>query len=129
MTLHFAGFSTSGTNDYLIQIGVTTPVTTGYLSTGSTIANAISPVVQSFTAGFGVISNSAANINHGGVEINHIGNNIYEAHGTLNTTNTASIKPVSGSITLAGRADILRLTTAGGTDTFDAGSVAVTFWG
>jgi hypothetical protein len=122
----FQGVSTSGTSVPLVQLGVSgTPTTSGYLgaSTSST------PGSANYTTGFGLGSNSASNIVHGNLTITNITGNSWTASGTIAASNAAGGWYFSGSVALAGTADMVRITTVNGTDTFDAGSINVMYEG
>lgn len=125
----FQGVSTNGTNNILIQIGNTTFTTTGYLGSCSSIPNAANPANTSFTAGFGINSGSAANVLHGVLEIDLLNAGNYVAKGVFSASNTGNIFAVGGSLALGAVVDRVRVTTVGGTDTFDAGLVTVTWEG
>lgn len=125
----FQGVSTSGTNTILVQIGNTTFTATGYLGSSTSIANAANPANGSFTAGFGINSGSAANILHGVLEIDLLNAGNYVAKGAFSASNTGNLFLTAGSLALAAVVDRIRVTTTGGTDTFDAGLITVTWEG
>lgn len=126
--VNFNGFSTSGTSNPLIQIGTgSTPTTTGYLGSGVGLASGVT--TQNYTTGFGIVSSLAVNVLSGLITISSLGSNIYSASGNVGFSNSAAFVGVAGSVQLAGVVDIVRITTVGGTDTFDAGNVSVTFLG
>lgn len=127
VTLLFSGVSTSGTDNLLVRIGSGSVTTTGYLGTGANVSNGASPTTANFTAGFGINSASASNVYHGRMTIELLGSNIYVASGTLGLSSTGNILLTAGSVTLGGALDRVRLTTSGGTDTFDAGSVNISY--
>lgn len=126
VTVMFKGVSTNGTSVPLIQLGVSgTPTTSGYLgsSTSSTPASA------NFTAGFGLGSNAAANVVHGQIVISLLDSstNSWVASGIIGASNAAGSWYTGGSVALSGIANMVRITTTNGTDTFDAGSINILY--
>ena len=87
------------------------------------------PATTNYTAGFGLNlgGGAGANILHGSIVMTLIGSNIWSAMGVFSISNNNATVYTSGSIALGGVLDRLRLTTVGGTDTFDAGSVNVLY--
>ncbi len=131
ITVMFNGVSTSGTNIVQIQIGDGSVNTSGYLSAGSGITTA-SAAAALCTTGFpvdNVASSSAiaAAVRHGMVTLCHMGSNVWVAYGGVGHSDAAWVVIVGGSKTLAGTLDRVRITTVGGTDTFDAGSINVMY--
>ena len=129
ITMTFAGMSTNGTNSPLIQIGPSGgPETSGYLgstNSGATAVNATTGI--QLTAG-----GSASAVFHGSVILTLLDastNTWAAALGGVGrsdtTTNPSSYGGYSKS--LAGVLDRIRLTTVGGTDTFDAGKVNIAY--
>jgi len=127
ITVMLAGVSTSGTNNIFIQLGTgATPTYTssGYLSnitsgTGTTTA---------FTAGFGVTTTTAA-VEHSGILIFCLLNsatNVWVQNGNTRFSNTGAFQS-AGNVTLSGTLTAIRITTVGGTDTFDAGSINILY--
>ena len=124
ITVMFQGVSTSGTSILLVQLGVLgTPTTSGYLSASTNST----PTSNNYTTGFGLGSNSAANIVHGNLIITNITGNSWTASGILAASNSAGSWYFGGSIALAGVANLVRITTVNGTDTFDAGSINILY--
>ena len=123
VTVMFSGVSTSGTSGKIIQIGSTTFDTSGYLGSESNVATAVGSA--NVTNGFGVRSVAAADVIHGSVTLFNITGNTWTASGVLALSNAATTLLVSGSRALAGVLDRVRVTTAGGTDTFDAGTINI----
>lgn len=125
VTVMFSGVSTSGTSNVLFQLGVgSTPTTTGYLCSGMW---ATTPT--NYTTGFGIGGALAANILHGSIIISNITGNTWVAQGVFGSSNAATTDVIGGSVPLAGVLGIVRITTLGGTDTFDAGSINIMYEG
>lgn len=131
LTLHFSGVSTSGVSNPLIQIGDSGGIeTTGYLGAGVALQNAAAVATINYTTGFGVPSGGAANVIHGKIDIDLMdaATNTWSASGTLSLSNAAVAIAVSGIKATSAILDRVRLTTVGGTDTFDAGSATLRVW-
>ena len=126
ITVMFTGVSTSGTSNPIIQIGSGSATTTGYLGAGM-IASGASPSVSNFTTGFGYPSATATNILHGTTVLTLVTGNTWAANGTLARSDGTSLLSTAGSLALAGVLDRIRITTANGTDTFDAGSINILY--
>lgn len=115
--------STNGAAGPIVQFSVSSSyVTSGY----DAIAGVATGSTQTFTAGFPAITDAAhvAGIaSYPFWSLKRIGTNTWWCRGTL-TSDTASAQAAQGSgyITLAGEPDAVRITTVGGTATFDGGS-------
>ena len=127
VTLSMAEVSTNGTSQMLLQVGDGAIIATGYKCTGS---NFVSSVVgsQSYTNGFG-IRNGGAAVNYGGDIVFNLldsTNHIWEASGKFYGDDTSNFI-TAGRIVLVSALDRVRLTTQNGTDTFDAGTVNISY--
>ncbi len=128
ITVMFSGVSTNGTADLLIQLGDSGGVeTTGYLGAASGFSSTVS--TSSYTAGFGITSANAANINHGSFVLTFLASNTWTMTGLIARSNAANTIITAGSKTLSGTLDRVRITTSNGTDTFDAGSINILYEG
>lgn len=127
ITVMFKGVSTSGTSNYLIQIGSGSVTTSGYLSASSAIIGSVAS--QSSTAGFVGNNNGygASAVIHGSVVLDNLSSNNWVASGVLNWSNVAGTMTWAGSVSLSGALDRVVITTANGTDTFSAGSVNILY--
>ena len=124
VTVMFNGVSTNGTSNLQIQIGISSGFeTTGY-------ASACFDAGSSFgaTTGF-LISGSVAanNLRSGSMVLSSFTGNTWINHGVLSRTDTSTGSCSSGSKTLSGTLDRVRITTVNGTDTFDAGSINILY--
>jgi len=127
ITVMFSGVSTNGTSSPLIQIGSGSVTTSGYLSSSSTLTNAVTS--QQSTAGFiitgaGVISATTLS---GQITLTLITGNTWVYGSSIGITNNAGTIVSGGNLTLGGALDRVRITTVNGTDTFDAGSINILF--
>ena len=126
------GVSTSGTSDILIQLGGgTTPVTSGYVNGQSVFAWGSGVLSSTSTAGIPIYNNAASYVWSGRVvmELLEPGLNNWVVTATLNNTTTSPSMVVSSGIAALG-ANVLgmvRLTTASGTPTLDAGYASISW--
>ena len=128
VTVMFNGVSTNGTSFYQIQVGTGgSPTTSGYSAQTTGIASS-SGASSSSTSGFPIYTNAAAYAWSGAITLFNVSGNIWVASGLLGNPNTnALLSTSSGTVTLSGVLNIVRITTAGGTDTFDAGSINIQY--
>jgi hypothetical protein len=132
VTIMFSGVSTSGTSPPIIQIGYQSPVTTtGYLGTNTAAGSGVASLV--YTAGFGIgVSTSqwsAAAVFHGAITLSLLNSttNAWVASGVVSLSNNDTTFITSGSVSLLGALDRVRITTLGGVQTFDAGSINIIY--
>jgi hypothetical protein len=122
ITVMFDAVSNSGGDEYIIQIGDAGGVeTTAYVSQSSDRGGD-----QTATNGF-IISrgNSSSSVNYGTIIINNFSGNIWSSFGNLSRGSTVASS--TGSKTLSATLDRIRITTAGGVNTFDAGQVNIMY--
>jgi len=125
----FDGVSTNGTSNPLIQIGNSGGIqATSYKASSSLITTGVS--TTNYTTGFGIATALASNTLNGSLVLTLMDSSTakWTISGVLNTeanTLTATVAGVKAlsSLTL----DRIRLTTVGGTDTFDAGSINILY--
>lgn len=126
ITVMFNGVSTSGSSNIIIQLGfgaTPTYVTTGYLGAagqfgGGSLTNNTTGLLV------GVAISSAVVLNGSSI-ISSFGTNIWVMQSSLGRSDSANGVTSAGSISVANQLTAIRVTTAGGTDTFDAGSINV----
>jgi len=130
ITVMFNGVSTSGTSPIVARIGAGSVDTSGYAATNAVII-ATSCNCFTFTAAFGLTADtsgmSSANLLQGSVILTYLSANIWVISGVVGTSTQAIQYYVSGSKSLSGVLDRLRITTVNGTDTFDAGSINILY--
>ena len=139
ITVILDGVSTSGaSNNVVLQLGDSGGVeTTGYLGYASTIYVNTSTLVVTSTAtgatdGFPVFFGVASTTRYGSYTLHNISGNIWVANYTFGATDGVTLNGTSqggGNKTLSGTLDRVRLTTTGGTDTFDLGTVNILWEG
>lgn len=121
ITVMFNGVSTSGSSPYIIQVGNGSIVTTGYTSIAFALTN---------TTGFYANTNLSASVfSSGFIVLSNLGNSVWVESGVVGATGGNTPTSSSGSISLAGTLDRIRVTTVNGTDTFDAGSIGLIYEG
>jgi hypothetical protein len=125
ITVMFDGVSTNGTSNFWMRIGDSGGIeTTGYLggvsniSTSVTVATTTNAFVLDFSVG-------ANNVNTGHAILTNISGNTWVCSSLLNNTATGVTKTQAGTKTLSDVLTQLIITTANGTDTFDAGSINI----
>ena len=130
VTVMFSGMSTNGTSLPQIQIGSGSFVTSGYISAVTNIQNTTQ--YSAFpTTGFGLFiaaNYSAATPLTGVIVLTIISGNTWLCSGTVCRTDTATTAgTATGSLSLSGTLDRVRITTVNGTDTFDAGTINILY--
>jgi len=128
VSILFKGVSISGTSQFLIQLGSGSIQNTGY-SGGGTRIGATSVGAGAYTTGFGFSNTTAATVYSGTTTLTSFGSNIWVAAGVLGGNATEFNSITGGDVTLSGALDRVRITTANGTDTFDAGSINILYEG
>jgi hypothetical protein len=125
ITVMLNGVSTNG-GSILVQIGSGSIATTGYASCGALTAGAF--YYKNATNGFVVNVHSLAYSATCNLSINLINSNSYiSSHsGFLAGANDLTIFG-GGNVNLSGVIDRLRITTQNGTDTFDAGTINISY--
>lgn len=126
ITVMFNGVSTNGSSLIQIQIGsgsIDTTSTYSGCAWQSNVSNA------SFTTAFLLSGGNAAASTYAGIiTLASFGSNIWAASGSLGLTNTTNVNTMGGiKGALSGALDRIRITTANGTDTFDAGSINILY--
>jgi hypothetical protein len=126
ITLTFSGMSTSGTSNIIIQIGDSGGIeNTGYLST---IGGVVGASAGAVTTGFGIASPGATSVMHGRITLTLLdpAANTWSASSVI-SFDAAQVNVAAGSKSLSATLDRIRLTTAGGSDTFDAGNFNIAY--
>ena len=129
VTVMFSGVSTSGTSNIQLQIGPSGGVeTSGYTGYVSRLASASNPTAV-FSGGFlATESTAAANTYSGSFVFTLVSSNQWICNGQITGTNATFLTTiVVGAKTLSGALDRIRITTVGGSDTFDAGSINILY--
>ena len=123
ITVMFSGVSTNGSSVPLIQIGAGSVTASGYLGSGGDIVGASA---ANFTTGFGTQSaGNATHVRHGSIVLTNVSGNVWAGNGALGLSNAAQIYLTTGTVSISGALDRVRITTVNGTDTFDAGTINI----
>ena len=126
VTVMFTGVS-AGANILLVQIGSGSVTTTGYLGSSSNNVGGAT-ATSTVTAGFGIRNTTGGSALYNGcITINLLTGNTWSAFGVMGQSDTAVTTMTAGSITISGALDRVRITTVGGTDTFDAGTINILY--
>lgn len=131
ITVMISGVSTSGTSAVILQIGSSGGFkTSGYLGSSGQISGTNATQTLAHTTGLGINAGSAATVVfHGTATISLLDSstNTWAHSSVIGRSDAGATTMSGGSVALAAVLTSLRLTTVGGTDTFDAGSVNI-FW-
>lgn len=126
----FSGVSTSGTSNVMIQIGDSGGVeATGYLGAADTITTA-TPATANFTTGYGVTATTVAGmIIHGIATLTLMSSSAFTwaCSSQVGHSNAATFSMGAGVKSLTAELDRVVITTVGGADTFDAGSINISY--
>jgi hypothetical protein len=133
ITVMYSGVSTSGTSNFLVQIGAGSVTTSGYVSGGlAAQGNSASSLAATSTAGFlaAIAINGATQSQTGTVTLLNITSTNWIATSVIAESSDGNRSTIaSGTLALGGTLDRVRLTTVTGTDTFDAGTVNIMYEG
>jgi hypothetical protein len=131
ITVMFNGVSTSGTSVVSLLLGTgSTPTyaTSGYLGTMFASLGTSSNAVLNFTTAITTSDTGAATwVRHGTYVFTNISGNNWTIMGMLGNSDIARTNFTSGSSSLGATLTAVRITTANGTDTFDAGSINILY--
>lgn len=129
VTVMFNGVSTNGTSQIEVRLGTSGGFeATGYASGAGFGASA--GQFSSSTTGFIVMSSAsvtAANLYSGAVTLSNLTGNVWTAQAGGFTSSSGCQTNGGGSKTLAGVLDRVQVTTAGGVNTFDAGTINIMY--
>lgn len=128
VTIAPAGVSTSGTSNLILRVGSGSIQTSGYVGAGSLVVNVGSTFALTATSEF-LLAQGVANagVYSGVVTLVNATGNKWVMSGVLARTDSPQTHQLAGYVDVTGALDRVRLTTANGTDTFDAGSVNVSW--
>jgi hypothetical protein len=129
ITVMFNGVSLSGADDIIVQIGAGSNSATGYGGSSSYASTGLG--FANYTTGFGIkLSGGAASSISGSMIIFNVdaASFIWSESLAVGDSSVGSIFG-GGTKTLAGTLDRIRITTVGGTDTFDAGKINIMYEG
>jgi len=131
ITLMLNGVSTSGSTNILFQLGSAASgiETTGYLSYFGYVNTTVNIGSATSSAGLGIWHGGATDAHYLPVCFHLVsGNTWIQSHaGGFYNGSAVHQQTGGGTKTLAGTLDRIRITTANGTDTFDAGSINILY--
>jgi hypothetical protein len=125
ITVMFNGVSTNGTSVKLVQIGAGSVTTSGYLSSSTTTGTTSS--TSTTAAGYAFGTNISTDAIGGIMTIASFGSNVWVSSHAAYANSTPQGIFGGGTVTLSGTLDRVRITTVGGTDAFDAGSINILY--
>jgi hypothetical protein len=126
ITVMFSLVSTNGTSNVQIQLGDSGGIeNTGYTSCAQTDGGSSGVLTSGFAVVYGV---SAAGTISGSIQISSITGNTWVAFGVVGN-NGGNVSAMYGNKSLSDVLTQIRITTVGGTETFDAGSVNIIYEG
>lgn len=123
----FNAVSTSGSSNYVLQLGTSAGVVaTGY-NGGASYGAGFAYNSTSFILGASIFS---AGQTHSGIAtVATLGSNVWAHSGTVSANSGSNMAWSAGSVALSGTLDRVRITTVNGTDTFDAGTINILYEG
>ena len=129
ITIMFQGVSTNGASKVLVQLGDSGGIeTSGYL--GSVVFADLNVAATNFSSGF-IIDESANSlaVRHGSIIIAQINPATFSwtCFGNIGRSDTGAVCVSAGSKALSAALDRVRITTVGGTDAFDAGTINIIY--
>ena len=125
VTISFSGVSTGGSSAFLFQLGTSGGVeNSGYNACGSNFVAATTS-----TSGFPSHNNSPSAQHGGFIKFVNVTGNTWAGNGNFGSVVAAQVISIGGNKTLSGLLDRVRITTANGTDTYNAGSVNIMYEG
>ena len=126
--INFSGVSTNGTSVVMVRLGDSGgPENTGYLGSTGRVAGG---TATAFTAGIAVVeAMAAAAVIHGTVtiELMDASTNLWAATVVMGLSNGGQVEVGGYSKATSATLDRVQITTAGGTDTFDAGNINISY--
>ena len=132
ITVLFQGVSTSGTSILQVQLGAGSVTTSGYLGGYIQAGSGSAVTLAGLTTGYLVGTPTAATATFQGALIINLlsaSTNTWADVGNIADNTNQRFWSSSGTVSLSGTLDRIRITTVNGTDTFDAGSINILYEG
>lgn len=131
ITVMFSGVSTTGTSPIQIQLGTSGGIeSTGYVAFAASIQGAFASSTG-VTTGFPLTVSgnmSAGGTYSGPITFSLLTTSVFTCSGSLGReAGSGTLFFATGGKTVSGTLDRIRITTANGTDTFDAGSINILY--
>jgi hypothetical protein len=127
ITIMLQGVSLSAVAAPLIQIGNTTPTTSGYLATSNYLYGGVGSGSVTSTAGMPIFAGAATNINNSQLVLTLVNGNTWISSHNGALTNLPISVNGGGSVTLSSVLNMVRITSTSGTDTFAAGLINILY--
>ena len=127
VTVMLNGISTNGGDSIILRVGSGSFASSGYAGSFGYFGSPIG--VERRTDSFGVCQVDASQLTHGNLILCTLGSNVWTYSAVVGRSTTDYVLCGGGSITLGGSLDRIRVTTTGGTNTFDAGSINIMYEG
>lgn len=126
ITVMLSGVSTNGTSDLLVRIGSGSFASTGYAANATIVSNGAVTGVS--TTGFILSQSIAASDSYSGiVTLANVTGNTWVSSGCITRSGSTGVLVSAGTVSLGGALDRVQLTTAGGANTFDAGTINIMY--
>jgi hypothetical protein len=132
VTVMFSSVSTSGSSNVLVRLGTSAGITsTGYASTSGFVSSVPSANASGSTVGFLIFASGAGVSRDGVVVVQLLSGNTYVSTQNIMVTDgvNAITNTGAGVVALASALTQVRITTVNGTDTFDAGTINISYEG
>ena len=126
ITVMVANLSSSGTSNYLVQLGTASAfVVTGYIGS---ISRESTTGTTNFSTGF-LLSNTvgASTVVSGNMTITNLTGNVWNEVSQVGYSDGTATAQGAGYVNLGATLTRIRLTTVNGTDTFDLGSINILY--
>lgn len=130
ITIMLNGVSTNGASVVLIQLGTSGGIeNTGYSGAASITTGAGASLITYLTSGITTSFATAASTRTGQIILSRLSGNTWISSYVMAESPNGQVAQSSGSKTLVADITTVRITTANGTDVFDAGSVSIIYEG
>lgn len=128
ITIMFSGVSTNGTSPVTVRLGTAGGIeSSGYSGTTSNLGTTAAAYAN-ISTGFDVTQAGGATlVLYGHMTLCLLGNNTWTCVSSIGRTDNTFLSLCQGAKTLSGVLDHIRITTSGGVDTFDSGSVNILY--
>ena len=129
VTVLIAGISTNGSSSMQVQLGTSGGFeTSSYVCMNSVIINSAA-LASAATSGFVTNGCTASETYSGSAIISLVSSNAWTFQSMMSRVDASAIAHTVGSKSLSGTLDRVRITTVNGTDTFDAGTINISYEG
>jgi len=127
VTVMFNGVSTTGSQTITIRLGAGSIQSSGYAGSASAISASAAGSVA-LSSGFDVAASSGApDVFRGSAVLTLITGNTWVCNAIFGQSDITRSVFIGGSVALSGTLDRVRITSTGGTDTFDAGTINILY--